>query len=191
MTRTSVLLPLRHEKRPRVGLTTGGLDDTWIGGADMSDSTPRELWTDKAGRNFFDRFWSKVDADGDCWDWGGTRDDQNYGVFKFDGWSQYAHRVAYEHLVGAIPDGRVIDHLCRNTICVNPDHLQPVTHQTNTRRGFGLAGLNARKTHCKRGHAFTPENTIDHPRGRGCRQCARMMKQRRRDRARAEGRRPV
>lgn len=132
-------------------------------------------WIDGSGRNYFKRFWSKVDPSGDCWEWTGTIDDKGYGLFKVNGNNVYAHRDAYTQLVCDV-DGLVLDHLCRNTLCVNPDHLEPVSQQTNVLRGYGPAAKNARKTHCKRGHAFTDENTINHPKGRNCRACEVMRR---------------
>lgn len=97
-----------------------------------------------------------------------------------------AHRLVWELLVGPIPQGKQIDHLCRNHACVNPEHLDIVTQRTNLLRGFGAAGLNARKTECKNGHPFTPENTYLYPAGRGrgtwrnCRTCMAATKRRHR-----------
>ncbi|HEY7824270.1 MAG TPA: HNH endonuclease signature motif containing protein [Acidimicrobiia bacterium] len=91
----------------------------------------------------WDRFWNKVDASGDCWEWIGATAGNGYGKINVKGrdhYPEFAHRVGWELLVGPIPDGLVIDHLCRNTLCVNPDHLEPVTHKVNVRRGYRYRG---------------------------------------------------
>lgn len=120
-------------------------------------------------------FWHKVDRTGECWLWTGRGDAGGYGRVHYDGRDGYAHRLAYELLVGAIPDGLVIDHLCRVRNCVNPAHLEVVTQRENILRSDGAGAVNARKTHCKRGHEFTPENTIRIAQGRNCRTCLRML----------------
>ena len=80
-----------------------------------------------------------------------------------------AHRVVYEALVGPIPDGLWIDHLCRNRSCVNPDHLEPVTPKENIRRGVKSK---RNWTACPKGHTYTPDNTYWRPTGqRRCRDC--------------------
>lgn len=85
------------------------------------------------------------------------------------------HRAMYEYFIGPIPDGLVVDHLCRTPACINPDHLEPVTQKENLDRGYGISAINGRKTHCIKGHEFTPETTtINKNRGdRVCRLCVR------------------
>lgn len=86
---------------------------------------------------FEDRFWAKVDKDADCWEWRGSRNHKGYGLARRrDGKGIQAHRLAYELTVGPIPEGLEIDHLCVNRGCVNPSHLEPVTHTENIRRGY-------------------------------------------------------
>ena len=129
-----------------------------------------------------DRFWPRVNKDGPlwngtpCWEWLGRIDRGGYGGFKADGYRWMgAHVFAYENLVGPVPAGLVIDHLCRNRRCVNPDHMEPVIFAENILRGTGPTAVNKRKTHCIRGHEFTPENTYIHKKygGRMCRECHR------------------
>lgn len=84
------------------------------------------------------RFWPRVrKVDGACWEWIGARIAAGYGVFWNGRLNTYAHRFAYELLVGPIPAGLTIDHLCRNTSCVNPAHMEPVTRAENNRRTRG------------------------------------------------------
>ena len=83
-----------------------------------------------------------------------------YGAFRVGQKKESAHRLAYEHWKGPIPDGYCIDHLCRTYLCVNPDHLRAVTKRQNTlENSESIQAKNAKKTHCLRGHEFTPENT--------------------------------
>jgi len=105
-----------------------------------------------------------------------------YGQFSVP-FMMGAHRFSYQLLVGNIPEGLEIDHLCRNKICVNPAHLEAVTHLTNMRRGDHNRGRHhAAKTHCPKGHEYTPENTYTSHRAlsdgtvglsRFCRACKR------------------
>lgn len=123
-------------------------------------------------------FWPKVSQAGDCWNWTEGKTGKGYGNFSMAGRSLTAHRFAYESLVGPVPDGLELDHLCRNRACVNPYHLDPVPHAVNVRRGVsGIVngGRQARKTHCPQNHQYTPGNTYVNPNtgGRLCRSCQR------------------
>lgn len=118
------------------------------------------------------RFAERVDTSGDCWIWQGCCNWGGYGRFH-DGTREVgAHRFSWAAFVGPIPDGLHIDHLCKQRKCVNPDHLEPVTPQINTLRSENFIAVNARKTHCVRGHPLSGPNLYVCPRGkRECRQC--------------------
>lgn len=88
-----------------------------------------------------------------CWPWTAGLS-RGYPYVAYRGQGTYGHRLMYEAIVGPIPEGLNLDHLCRNPICVRPDHLEPVTQFENCRRG--LKG--ELKTHCKHGHPWIPEN---------------------------------
>lgn len=143
------------------------------------------------------RFWSNVQtssAPGECWPWLASTA-SGYGQIHFGGQFALAHRVAYELMVGPIPDGLTLDHLCHDPDlcdlasdcphrrCVNPSHVEPVSGGVNILRGGGLAALNARKEECDHGHAFDEANTYVDPRGkRACRACRRLAESRARRR---------
>lgn len=152
------------------------------------------------GRSEADRFWAKVDktgpppthrpALGPCWLWtAGLRN--GYGAFgmgsRTDGSRRkvYAHRQAWEWANGPIPADRELDHLCRVPRCVRPDHLEPVPHGINLKRGTGPAILAQRqrsKTRCPQGHPYDEANTYWYQGERQCRECMRQRsRQRRRD----------
>lgn len=122
-----------------------------------------------------DRIMAKVIEDHHgCWLFGGGRNKYDYGVVKMPGErrSGLAHRLMYESDRGPIPPGMETDHLCRVRACVNPWHLEIVTRHENILRGISPWAKNARKTHCKHGHEFTPENTLRTTNGgRSCRIC--------------------
>lgn len=128
-----------------------------------------------------DRLYAKAyeDANG-CWVWTASSQNGGYGRIGLGTREQgvaLAYRVSYQLMVGDIPEGLVLDHLCRNRTCINPYHLEPVTQSENLRRGDNARVARercAKITHCAQGHEFTPENTGIHIEGyRFCRICSR------------------
>ena len=129
------------------------------------------------------RFEPKVDKDGPlpdyaphlgpCWLWTAATN-YGYGVIglgrRQDGIA-LAHRLLYEHMVGPIPEGLCLDHLCRVRACVNPAHMEVVTLAENKRRGESGPAQNARKTHCPQGHPYDEANTYRYNGWRQCRTC--------------------
>lgn len=130
-----------------------------------------------------DRLLSKavINWETGCWEWTASCDHRGYGRIRVGGRAGRkvrVHRLSYEMTYGPIPEGMVIDHLCRVRRCLNPDHLEVVSGAVNILRGISVPAVNAAKTHCIRGHEFTPENTYRASNGRGghgrgCRACLR------------------
>lgn len=108
-----------------------------------------------------------------CWEWMGQISSHGYALLN----KTYMHRESYSLWHKTIPDNLQIDHLCRNTKCINPSHLEAVTQRENLLRGATITAINASKTHCINGHEFTPENIwirTGKGGGRCCRECSRI-----------------
>ncbi len=178
------------------GLGGGSICDTAMNGPAMREhpgpGQPAEE-VDVAKATLEERFWASVEKTETCWLWTGGSNGLGYGRFaiRLSGESIrqiYAHRFAYELIVGPIPDGLTLDHLCHNADetclggtsclhrrCVNPAHLEPATSRENTFRSpMAPAAANATKVHCPSGHPYDETNTYVTPEGwRHCRICAR------------------
>jgi len=124
-------------------------------------------------RDIRDRIAEKIERDlSGCWLWIASMGADGYGRINF-GDSTLAHRAAYTAHVGPIPDGMVLDHLCRVRRCVNPEHLEVVTQQQNVLRGIGAPSVNAKRMYCPRGHPYDEANTYRNAGRRYCRACGR------------------
>jgi len=106
-----------------------------------------------------------------CWEWTGYRNDRGYGVKYYQNKSRLAHNVIFQLFYKILEPGQECDHLCRVRHCVNPMHIEAVTHAVNTLRGIGPTAINAQKTHCPKGHELTPDNTMVNKNRRRCRSC--------------------
>lgn len=107
------------------------------------------------------RFLNKIQHQNNCWIWTGAKENNGYGQFNLNQKTRIAHRLSYELFIGDIPNGKELDHLCKNRSCVNPDHLEPVTHKENIRRGSTGKHQNHHnkfKTQCPRGHNYSGVN---------------------------------
>lgn len=143
-----------------------------------------------------ERLWAKVDKNGPvpdyaphlgpCWLWTAKLDRHGYGWIRVSttAGNAPAHRMAYELATGERVDPALdMDHLCRNHTCVNPSHLEPVTHRENMLRGNTVGALNVVKTHCPLGHPYDEANTRwkhNHTK-RDCKTCDRIRQKRKRD----------
>lgn len=120
------------------------------------------------------RFLDRTEITEGCWFSLCKLNADGYAEISHNGRQTLAHRYIYEALVKPIPAGMRLDHKCRVRHCVNPLHLEIVTHEENTRRGESFSARNSRKTHCPQGHPYDAENTYPagtNGRGRGCKAC--------------------
>ena len=145
-------------------------------------------------QSLFDRFMDKVspEPNSGCWLWTAACNSDGYGHFKVSGRGRMAHVIARELFIGKVKEGLELDHLCRVRCCVNPYHVEPVTHKENVNRGISspdaIVNRQKSKTHCPKGHAYDAENTFiyhrrDNYRQRQCRTCHRESEKMRRARA--------
>lgn len=124
------------------------------------------------------RFWTKVQRgpEADCWQWIGAKSSGGYGRFYYDGHLREAHRVSYEQSKGAIPDGLVIDHICRTRACVNPAHLRAVTRYQNVHENSeAVPHLYSLRATCNHGHPLSGDNLIFKGGIRACLECKRIQ----------------
>ena len=145
---------------------------------------------DEGGMNEPAEFWAKVAISGvpdRCWEWQGAtagRRGEKYGQLRWGKRFILAHRLAWELTNGLIPVGLVIDHKCRNHVCVNPDHLRVTTQRDNILSGTGVAARHAAQTHCIHGHSLGDAYPRRHG-GRNCRTCVALRNERTRTRSAA------
>lgn len=135
-------------------------------------------------KKLISRFNEKVElSKSGCWEWTSVLNWKGYGRFSVSDKGRYkqdsAHRVSYAIHIGKIPKGLTVHHKCHNRKCVNPKHLELKTNDENRLEGNCWSAINSRKTHCKRGHEFTEENTYRYlkkigTKHRSCKMCMRM-----------------
>lgn len=134
------------------------------------------------------RVWDKIQVTEKCWLWSAHVQERHEGEGIGYGsvWDSEArgmtsaHRYVYTRLVGPIPEGLVLDHLCENTECVRPKHLRPATQKANIARGDSPGAIVGRTNRCMRGHALDNDNTLVSGGRRFCRRCRALSYQRQR-----------
>ena len=129
---------------------------------------PTEL-DEKDLNRLFDKV--NVGLPSECWEWTASTTQNGYGQFRFEDKVYLSHRFMYCLINGGVDKNKVLDHLCRNTGCVNPFHLEEVSNKENVLRGE-ING-NIKKTECPQGHPYNEENTYHYQGMRFCRTCRR------------------
>lgn len=145
----------------------------WVSGS--PGSAEKKRWDGLTVEQKFEKYVIRPKKKSGCWESKGTHSD-GYAMLRDPryGKMRNMHVIAYEIFVGTVPEGKELDHLCRNRGCVNPSHLEAVPPRTNKLRGEGVAAKNARKTHCVRGHPLEGPEADLKPDSRGrriCRKC--------------------
>jgi len=132
------------------------------------------------------RIWDKVEKTTKCWLWtGGTNGHYAHARSRVLKKDFLVHRLVYETCVGPIPIGMVIDHLCKNTLCVNPLHLRAVSQRVNLMNSDSPSAICSRRSKCAAGHSYTAKNTYRGNGWRQCRKCHALREAKRRARAEA------
>jgi hypothetical protein len=141
---------------------------------------PRRLGVQPLSVAAVDRIAAKsIEGNGGCWEWQGTKFNTGYGAIRLGTVAMgtvntyLTHRIAYQVMICELPKVLTLDHLCRNIVCWNPDHLDPCPTQVNTSRGTSPIIANLLKTHCPQGHPYSGENLYQRPgsTARICRAC--------------------
>lgn len=168
--------PKKNEKLLRKLVALGGLVKVLPSGKRVGRMVARE----GARKDRLSQWQFEINEKTGCWKWLRTlnkKHEPGYGFLHQAGERILAHRFYFERLLSCIPKGLTIDHLCKNTKCVNPSHLEPVTMKDNLLRGNSLPAINARKTHCCRGHPLSGQNIWRTIAGRRqCKMCDKIKK---------------
>ncbi|MBI1758011.1 MAG: HNH endonuclease [Actinobacteria bacterium] len=140
----------------------------------IAGTTTLESYTTNGRPGWERRFWKHVEVGPGCWSWNGAMSGSGYGQMTIGGHRRLTHRLSWLLHRGPIAAGMHLDHLCRNTRCVNPDHLEVVTSRENTLRGTNQVARNILSSECVAGHPFDEINTYVNRGKRYCKECRRI-----------------